>query len=74
MKGEYENMDKEPIYADGLKVCPKCGGTVSEVEVIYPRTNEQEERRGRAFICQSCLYVFSESDAENNNYTFRNEK
>ena len=53
--------------------CPKCGKAANEVELIYPRTDEQEERRERAFICQNCLYVFSESDAENNNYTFRNE-
>jgi len=43
--------------------CPKCGKATNEVELIYPRTDEQEERRERAFICQSCLYVFSESDA-----------
>jgi len=54
--------------------CPKCSKAANEVELIYPRTDEQEERRERAFICQSCLYVFGESDAENNNYTFRNEK
>ena len=54
--------------------CPKCGKATNRVELIYPRTDEQDEWRVQAFICQNCLYVFSESDAENNNYTFRNEK
>ena len=53
--------------------CPKCGKATNGVELIYPRTDEQEERRELAFICQSCLYVFGESDVENNNYSFRNE-
>lgn len=60
-------MDKEPIYADGLKVCPKCGGTVSEVEVIYPRTDEREERRVKAYICQHCLFVFNTDSFRNEN-------
>jgi DNA-directed RNA polymerase subunit M/transcription elongation factor TFIIS len=54
--------------------CPKCGKATNEVELIYPRTDEQDERRERAFICQSCLYVFGESDNENTNNSFRNEK
>jgi rubredoxin len=54
--------------------CPKCGKATNGVELIYPRTNEQEERRIKAFMCENCLYVFSESDVENNNYSFQNEK
>jgi len=47
--------------------CPKCGKTANEVELIYPRTDEQDERRERAFICQNCLYVFGKPDVENTN-------
>ena len=67
-------MDAELIFAEDVEVCPKCGKATNEVELIYPRTDEQDERRERAFICQNCLYVFSESDVENNNYSFQNEK
>jgi len=60
---------------DDYMRCPKCGGTVSEVEVIYPRTDEHEERRVKAYICQYCLFVFSQSDDEktNTDHSFRNE-
>jgi DNA-directed RNA polymerase subunit M/transcription elongation factor TFIIS len=61
MKGVI--MDAELIFAEDVEVCPKCGKATNEVELIYPRTDEQDERRERAFICQNCLYVFSESDA-----------
>jgi rubredoxin len=47
--------------------CPKCGGTVSEVEVIYPRTDEREERRVKAYICQHCLFVFNTDSFRNEN-------
>ena len=47
--------------------CPKCGKATNEVELIYPRTDEQDERRERAFICQNCLYVFGKPDVENTN-------
>jgi len=53
--------------------CPKCGRTANKVEVIYPRTDEHEERRVKAYICPHCLYVFSEPDIENSNSSFRNE-
>ena len=53
--------------------CPKCGKATNEVELIYPRTDDYEEKRVMAIICPHCLYVFGESDVENNNYSFRNE-
>jgi rubredoxin len=53
--------------------CPKCGRATKKVQLIYPRTDDYEEKRVRAIICPHCLYVFGESDVENNNYSFRNE-
>ena len=47
--------------------CPKCGKATNEVELIYPRTDDYEEKRVRAIICPHCLYVFSEPDVENTN-------
>jgi len=60
-------MDAELIFAEDVEVCPKCGGTVSEVEVIYPRTDEREERRVKAYICQHCLFVFNTDSFRNEN-------
>jgi len=47
--------------------CPKCGRITNSVELIYPRTDDYEEKRVRAIICPHCLYVFSEPDVENTN-------
>ena len=52
---------------DDYMRCPKCGGTVSEVEVSYPRTDEREERRVKAYICQHCLFVFNTDSFRNEN-------
>jgi uncharacterized protein with PIN domain len=54
---------------DDYMRCPKCGGTVSEVEVevIYPRTDEREERRVKVYICQHCLFVFNTDSFRNEN-------
>ena len=44
--------------------CPKCGRTANGVELIYPRTDEYEEKRVNAFICPHCRYLFAEPNDE----------
>ncbi|HNP92226.1 hypothetical protein [Macellibacteroides fermentans] len=58
MKGEYENMDKEPIYADGLKVCPKCGA--SEFWVIWKQwfSDDGIEDVNAGIQCKACGAMF----------------
>ena len=58
MKGEHENMDKESIYADGLKVCTKCGS--SEFWVIYKKwfTNDDHEDVYAGIQCKACGAMF----------------
>jgi len=54
--------------------CPKCGKATNEVELIYPRTDDYEEKRVRAHICPRCLYVFNEPDDEKTNNKQGDEK
>jgi len=54
--------------------CPKCSKAANSVELIYPRTDEYEEKRVKAFICPHCLYVFNEPDDEKTNNKQGDEK
>jgi hypothetical protein len=67
-------MDADLTFAEDVEVCPKCGKATNRVELIYPRTDDYEEKRVRAIICPHCLYVFSEPDDKKTNNSFRNEK
>jgi len=58
MKGEHENMYKEPIYADGLKICPKC--LSSEFWVIWKQwfTADDHGDVYAGIQCKACGAMF----------------